>query len=84
MRLKINPKETDMSNSKSGTVATYTKKELAGYLTGLAGQNIIYNIIATCVLFSERYLPAGNSMFADFRTCKSMGRRQRPDDGHNR
>ena len=25
---------------------TYTGKELTGYLVGLAGQNIIYNIIA--------------------------------------
>ena len=50
-----------MSNSKSGTVATYTKKELAGYLTGLAGQNIIYNIIATGLAFyfqSVIFLPA--------------------------
>lgn len=30
---------------------TYTKKELAGYLTGLAGQNIIYNIIASGLAF---------------------------------
>ena len=50
-----------MSNSKNGTVATYTKKELAGYLTGLAGQNIIYNIIATGLAFyfqSVIFLPA--------------------------
>ena len=42
-------------------VATYTKKELAGYLTGLAGQNIIYNIIATGLAFyfqSVIFLPA--------------------------
>ncbi|MDO4846817.1 MAG: MFS transporter [Clostridiaceae bacterium] len=40
---------------------TYTKKELAGYLTGLAGQNIIYNIIATGLAFyfqSVIFLPA--------------------------
>ena len=30
---------------------TYTRKELAGYLTGLAGQNIIYNIIASGLAF---------------------------------
>ena len=30
---------------------TYTKKELTGYLTGLAGQNIIYNIIASGLAF---------------------------------
>ena len=50
-----------MSNQKNGTVATYTKKELAGYLTGLAGQNIIYNIIATGLAFyfqSVIFLPA--------------------------
>ena len=42
-------------------VNTYTKKELAGYLTGLAGQNIIYNIIATGLAFyfqSVIFLPA--------------------------
>ena len=32
-------------------VATYTTKELAGFLTGLAGQNIIYNIIASGLAF---------------------------------
>ncbi|MCR4593783.1 MAG: MFS transporter [Clostridiales bacterium] len=40
---------------------TYSKKELAGYLTGLAGQNIIYNIIATGLYFyfqSVIFLPA--------------------------
>ena len=54
-----------MGNNKVGptarTVATYTKKELAGYLTGLAGQNIIYNIIATGLAFyfqSVIFLPA--------------------------
>ncbi|MBO4894738.1 MAG: MFS transporter [Clostridia bacterium] len=50
-----------MSNTKNGNVATYTKKELAGYLTGLAGQNIIYNIIATGLAFyfqSVIFLPA--------------------------
>lgn len=31
--------------------ATYTRRELAGYLTGLAGQNIIYNIIASGLAF---------------------------------
>ncbi len=61
MRLRINPKENEMSNLKNGNVATYTKKELAGYLTGLAGQNIIYNIIATGLAFyfqSVIFLPA--------------------------
>ena len=40
---------------------TYTRKELAGYLVGLAGQNIIYNIIATGLAFyfqSVIFLPA--------------------------
>ncbi len=40
---------------------TYTKKELAGYLTGLAGQNIIYNIIGTGLAFyfqSVIFIPA--------------------------
>ena len=40
---------------------TYTKKELVGYLVGLAGQNILYNIIATGLAFyfqSVIFLPA--------------------------
>ncbi len=32
-------------------VATYSRGELAGFLTGLAGQNIIYNIIASGLAF---------------------------------
>jgi probable glucitol transport protein GutA len=56
-----------MSKNKQAEAAsaiahnTYTKKELAGYLTGLAGQNIIYNIIATGLAFyfqSVIFLPA--------------------------
>ncbi|MBQ9552417.1 MAG: MFS transporter, partial [Clostridia bacterium] len=49
------------STAKSGQVLTYTKRELAGFLTGLAGQNIIYNIIATGLAFyfqSVIFLPA--------------------------
>ena len=40
---------------------TYSRKELVGYLIGLAGQNIIYNIIATGLAFyfqSVIFLPA--------------------------
>ncbi len=40
---------------------TYSRKELTGYLVGLAGQNIIYNIIATGLAFyfqSVIFLPA--------------------------
>ncbi len=33
------------------TVRTYTKKELGGYLVGMFGQNIIYNIVATGLYF---------------------------------
>ena len=43
-----------MSNKKpSGAlnVRTYSKRELAGFLIGLAGQNIIYNIIASGLAF---------------------------------
>ena len=51
-----------MSNTNvNPDVKTYTKKELVGYLTGLAGQNIIYNIIATGLAFyfqSVIFLPA--------------------------
>ena len=56
-----------MSSEKKAAAAsaiahnTYTRKELVGYLTGLAGQNIIYNIIATGLAFyfqSVIFLPA--------------------------
>ena len=30
---------------------TYTKKELGGYLVGMFGQNVIYNIVATGLYF---------------------------------
>ena len=33
------------------SVRTYTKKELGGYLAGMFGQNLIYNIIATGLYF---------------------------------
>lgn len=36
-----------MGNSKN----TYTKKELGGYLVGMFGQNLIYNIVATGLYF---------------------------------
>ena len=39
------------SPAAASSVRTYTKRELAGYLTGLAGQNIIYNIIASGLAF---------------------------------
>ena len=45
----------------ASTLNTYTKKELVGYLTGLAGQNIIYNIIGTGLAFyfqSVIFIPA--------------------------
>jgi probable glucitol transport protein GutA len=60
-------RKVEMSSKKIAEAATkvshntYTKKELAGYLTGLAGQNIIYNIIATGLAFyfqSVIFLPA--------------------------
>lgn len=35
----------------SGNVRTYTKKELGGYLVGMFGQNLIYNIVATGLYF---------------------------------
>ena len=45
-------KEGNMSKAPiNQAIKTYTKKELAGYLTGLAGQNIIYNIIASGLAF---------------------------------
>ena len=49
-----------MSKSKANA-STYSKGELAGYLVGLAGQNIIYNIIATGLTFyfqSVIFIPA--------------------------
>ena len=30
---------------------TYTNKELGGYLVGMFGQNLIYNIVATGLYF---------------------------------
>ena len=36
-----------MNEIKKNRAATYTKGELTGFLVGLAGQNIIYNIIAS-------------------------------------
>ncbi len=35
----------------AGKAKTYTNKELAGYLVGMFGQNVIYNIIATGLYF---------------------------------
>lgn len=34
-----------------GSIRTYTKKELGGYLLGMFGQNLIYNIVATGLYF---------------------------------
>lgn len=46
----------------SSSVKTYSKKEAAGYLTGMFGQNLIYNIIATGLISyyfqSVLFLPA--------------------------
>ncbi len=50
-----------MSKKVNTGVKTYSGRELAGYLTGLAGQNIIYNIISAGLLFyfqSVIFLPA--------------------------
>ncbi len=50
-----------MNDQKPAKALTYTRRELAGYLTGLAGQNIIYNIIATGLAFyfqSVIFIPA--------------------------
>ncbi len=35
----------------NSTAKTYTKKEAAGFLTGMFGQNLIYNIVATGLYF---------------------------------
>lgn len=35
----------------NNSVKTYTKKEAAGFLTGMFGQNLIYNIVATGLYF---------------------------------
>ena len=50
-----------MGKQTNANVKTYTGRELGGFLTGLAGQNIIYNIIAAGLLFyfqSVIFLPA--------------------------
>ena len=63
--VQITVKKRGLSMSKkpvsATTLNTYTKKELVGYLTGLAGQNIIYNIIGTGLAFyfqSVIFIPA--------------------------
>ena len=50
-----------MGRNKAINPTTYSKGELSGYLVGLAGQNIIYNIIATGLTFyfqSVIFIPA--------------------------
>ena len=50
-----------MGRKKPINPTTYSKGELSGYLVGLAGQNIIYNIIATGLTFyfqSVIFIPA--------------------------
>lgn len=50
-----------MSRKKAADMSTYSKGELAGFLIGLAGQNVIYNIIATGLTFyfqSVIFIPA--------------------------
>ena len=50
-----------MSRKSPHNPTTYSKGELTGYLVGLAGQNIIYNIIATGLTFyfqSVIFIPA--------------------------
>ena len=50
-----------MGRKKAINPTTYSKGELTGYLVGLAGQNIIYNIIATGLTFyfqSVIFIPA--------------------------
>lgn len=41
---------------------TYTKKEAAGYLTGMFGQNLIYNIVATGLYFYFQNVICLNAM----------------------
>ena len=50
-----------MGRNKAINPTTYSKGELTGFLVGLAGQNIIYNIIATGLTFyfqSVIFIPA--------------------------
>ena len=50
-----------MGRNKTINPTTYSKGELTGFLVGLAGQNIIYNIIATGLTFyfqSVIFIPA--------------------------
>lgn len=47
--------------TRNPNAKTYTKKELTGYLVGLAGQNIIYNITSSALMYyfqSVIFLPA--------------------------
>lgn len=53
--MNMSKKQTDPN------VRTYSGKELTGYLVGLAGQNIIYNIISAALMYyfqSVIFLPA--------------------------
>ncbi len=50
-----------MSKKTNSNVNTYSGKEMVGYLVGLAGQNIIYNIISAGLMYyfqSVIFLPA--------------------------
>lgn len=40
-----------MDNSTTAVVNTYTKKERNNYLIGLLGQNMIYNIVGSCLMY---------------------------------
>ena len=61
MRIIYRKRGFRMSKQPKPLGTTYTRKELTGYLTGLAGQNIIYNIIGTGLAFyfqSVIFIPA--------------------------
>ena len=62
----------------SNQTRTYTKKERNMYLTGMLGQNLIYNIVATGLYFyfQNVNLPAGNGFGLDFCPGSCVGRHQ--------
>lgn len=59
-----------------GEKRTYTGKELGGYLVGMFGQNLIYNIVATGLYFYFQNvicLP-GYGTRLDYDNRKNLGR----------
>lgn len=62
---------------------TYSKKEAAGFMVGMFGQNMIYNIIATGLYFYFQNVICLPAMALGWIfSMASLGRNQRPYDGN--